>query len=484
MSGTTQKGKLLKGFLIYLLIHLCCNSVFAQKNEKDSDQPRSKANTIVQGSRQQPENDTLYTQNISLAINNSGGMGLGGSEGGGQMNFYPWIECDDCPVGPNNRAERYLFDASPFVMRIDGDDTLFFADIAYHDWLSQYPGTGRPNGMIQQTSIEEYGGNGIFNMVRNSGVFYTADSTIALEKFYYAPQGAASKSIGIGMKVYNISDQILNDVWIGDIDDWDIPSDSLYNNGGSFNESRQLIYQYGWETAEPDTFCGGQNDCAEADRRYGGSTFMGRFKYDGSTGNMEFEGYPHLAFTWKLSSLLNEGYVVYDSLFNPWITDELMGYVSYTAFAPPDSHFVDLVTVTLYGNYNLDTEDTLYILRAITSEYQDSGSETDPSDFLNSSDYIRSIMQEQAGYCCRIWGHPGDCNTDGTIDLLDILCMIDYKFKNGEGVIWPGPSNPHIGPFQCRSIIDCNGDGTINLLDVLVLINYKFKHGPAPVCPL
>jgi len=63
----------------------------------------------------------------------------------------------------------------------------------------------------------------------------------------------------------------------------------------------------------------------------------------------------------------------------------------------------------------------------------------------------------------------GDINNDNKIDLLDILYLIDYKFKDG-------PEPPVLG--AC----DLDGDDVINLLDILFLIDYKFKDGPAPYC--
>jgi len=63
----------------------------------------------------------------------------------------------------------------------------------------------------------------------------------------------------------------------------------------------------------------------------------------------------------------------------------------------------------------------------------------------------------------------GDVNNDGTIDLLDILQLIDFKFKEG-------------APPVVLASADVNSDHTINLLDILYLIEYKFKDGPSPYC--
>lgn len=64
----------------------------------------------------------------------------------------------------------------------------------------------------------------------------------------------------------------------------------------------------------------------------------------------------------------------------------------------------------------------------------------------------------------------GDVDRNEIINLLDILYLIDFKFKDG----------PQPYPLYAA---DANCDLTINLLDILYLIDFKFKEGPAP-CPL
>lgn len=72
--------------------------------------------------------------------------------------------------------------------------------------------------------------------------------------------------------------------------------------------------------------------------------------------------------------------------------------------------------------------------------------------------------------CGPLFGcEPGEVNGDGIINLLDILYLIEYKFKSG-----PAPQ-----PFEvCSGDVDCNC--VVNLLDILYLIEYKFKEGPPP----
>ncbi|MCK4223768.1 MAG: carboxypeptidase regulatory-like domain-containing protein [candidate division Zixibacteria bacterium] len=61
----------------------------------------------------------------------------------------------------------------------------------------------------------------------------------------------------------------------------------------------------------------------------------------------------------------------------------------------------------------------------------------------------------------------GDVNTDGIIDLGDIVYLINYLFKGG-----PAPDPIESG--------DCNCDEIVDLGDLVYLINYLYKQGPPP----
>jgi len=67
----------------------------------------------------------------------------------------------------------------------------------------------------------------------------------------------------------------------------------------------------------------------------------------------------------------------------------------------------------------------------------------------------------------------GDLNCDGAINVLDIVYLVNYKFKSGP--------EPHCDPITACS--DVNNDGQVNVLDIIYLVDYKFKGGPAPNCP-
>ncbi|MGB8656781.1 MAG: dockerin type I repeat-containing protein [Candidatus Zixiibacteriota bacterium] len=64
----------------------------------------------------------------------------------------------------------------------------------------------------------------------------------------------------------------------------------------------------------------------------------------------------------------------------------------------------------------------------------------------------------------------GDANCDWTVNIEDVIYLIDYLFKSG-----PAP----VAPLE-RGDATC--DGIIGIDDVMYLINYLFERGPAPSC--
>ncbi len=65
--------------------------------------------------------------------------------------------------------------------------------------------------------------------------------------------------------------------------------------------------------------------------------------------------------------------------------------------------------------------------------------------------------------------HCGDVNKDGGINILDVVDIINYKYKGG-----PPPMPEIIG--------DVDQSGAIDILDIIYIINFKYKGGPLPDC--
>ncbi len=73
---------------------------------------------------------------------------------------------------------------------------------------------------------------------------------------------------------------------------------------------------------------------------------------------------------------------------------------------------------------------------------------------------------------CRQAAEPfvrGDANTDGTIDIADIIATLSYLFSNGSA--------------YCLDAHDVNDDGNIDIADAVAGLNFQFNQGDDPPPP-
>jgi hypothetical protein len=77
----------------------------------------------------------------------------------------------------------------------------------------------------------------------------------------------------------------------------------------------------------------------------------------------------------------------------------------------------------------------------------------------------QGYWQNFAGCCDK----PGDANGDNTVNVGDVVFLINFVFKGG-----PAPA--------CKDEGDANHDCNVNVGDAVYLINFVFKSGPAPLC--
>lgn len=64
----------------------------------------------------------------------------------------------------------------------------------------------------------------------------------------------------------------------------------------------------------------------------------------------------------------------------------------------------------------------------------------------------------------------GDPNSDGAINVAEILYLVNYLFKGGPA------------PLPLLESGDANCDGKVNVADIVYLVAYLLKSGPKPVC--
>jgi len=69
-----------------------------------------------------------------------------------------------------------------------------------------------------------------------------------------------------------------------------------------------------------------------------------------------------------------------------------------------------------------------------------------------------------------VYATRGDATHDGTIDVADVILLLNYLFIDG-----PAPEIFETGDANCDEVID--------IADVVYLINYLFMGGPPPCEP-
>ena len=74
-----------------------------------------------------------------------------------------------------------------------------------------------------------------------------------------------------------------------------------------------------------------------------------------------------------------------------------------------------------------------------------------------------------AGYVHASFVMRGDANSDGVIDVGDVVYLVGYLYRNG-----PAPDPLWTG--------DCNCDDIVNIGDVVYLVSYLYRGGPEPCC--
>lgn len=181
---------------------------------------------------------------------------------GNSLNFFDDCDTTDNVTGSDN-ALIYLFDASPFLLRIKGTDTAMSSSFWNGSYGSEY-GFRRYRGCSTDSSAGDY-------QYGDMEGFLSSDSTMGLRWEIWAPSHPDTCDFMVRrLWVWNRTSFDINGVYIGQLMDWDVPSDAGVENGSGYDTTRQLIYSFGAEYG-PDQIP--NNDCVPADQRTGGSAF-------------------------------------------------------------------------------------------------------------------------------------------------------------------------------------------------------------------
>jgi hypothetical protein len=415
---------------------------------------------VVADTLQFPEWASIRTQCKRISLSNAGNMGNAGRTPGYNLDFFDDCDVTDNDIGRDNNARIYLRDASPFLLRVKGNDTVLNAYVFDADW-TESNGFLPTEGLTLDSSHADY-------QYLSTGKILAKDSLTALECDYWAPLHPDSCDFIVQrLKIYNNGGGTTNGVFIGEIMDWDIPSDDMVENGSGDDISRKMMYCYGAEY-QPDTIC--NDNCVLSDSRYGAYAY-----YDGYRMPFDDPGDSLRTLRGVFTGLYSDwvaptGRIVPSQLYEK--LTELTTYQAWQSTHPEmeDSLYQNLIMVSAIGQYNIAATDTLTFVNIFATEYDGGLSRLQITiekarSWIGSRPDIFSWPGPTA--CCN---KPGDANNNGTVNILDVTYTINYLYKGG-----PAP--------PCLYEADANGDCLVDVLDCIRLVKYVFCGGAAPICP-
>jgi len=211
---------------------------------------------------------------------------------------------------------------------------------------------------VQITNSESYseGSHYIY-----STTFLSHDSLITLQKTWYAPADPDTCHFIIqSMRIWTNS-QPVSGLTIGEVVDWDIPSDTGVRNSSGSDEMSQRIWQSGSEYNQDDS-----SECQENDHRYGGIVVLGTFSKPTDWASAQNLGGAYGAYTASNADFVygNENGFVAQELYTEMQTSGFRDYAN----PNPDSAFVDLhMVMTFVNNYDLMMGDTFIAYSALVT---------------------------------------------------------------------------------------------------------------------
>jgi len=129
-----------------------------------------------------------------------------------------------------------------------------------------------------------------------------------------------------------------------------------------------------------------------------------------------------------------------------------------------ESYWLKGDTTNTVSDPNADTDlDSLDNLGEYQNNTWPTDPDTDDDGYLDGIEVLRGSDPLDSCSIC------GDINRSGSINLLDILYLINYLYKDGNSPIIP-------------DMVDVNNSGSIDIMDAVYLINYLYKSGPEPNC--
>ncbi|MCX6835258.1 MAG: hypothetical protein NTW07_09040, partial [candidate division Zixibacteria bacterium] len=428
---------------------------------------------------------------VALAVSNFGEIGgLGGTIGPtvGQDNYSNFdgrvnldykesgLEC-----GTREEDAVYLYSGSPFTMLYDyplGDGAELTC--SYND-RDQADVTGWDPTPDRGSITGGVSTNGTYDSVY-TGRFVNRDTSLVMERIFYAPRSThpANDTINFVIcytKFYSGDGQAHHFVTVGDVVDWDVPSEVRLNNISGISTSGSFVYAQGTDTT-------GVLSCQRNVNRFAAEAFIGGYTsaeelYDSCTNNQTF--YNQIAMAQTIlsdTSHLRDGTPLDPPQPNPKLWRQAIDYGDHLQGDATAQN--QAIWLTYAHLITLREVDTLHFWTVLTTVRNGSLAQLEAQVVRAKQWYWRTIRHccyVYLGCCCQRVGNANNLGTyPNEVTISDIQLLVTAKFISS----LPCEQNLH-----CLAEADVNQSGGANpackditISDIQTLVNHLFIAGP------
>ncbi len=434
-------------------------SIDLANNSSNNPNVTISINTVVADTVIEVEFDTIATPSTALAVSSIGGHGVGTVVAGG-VNLDYTATGGDCDAN----ASTYVFDGGPFVITGVGGTPLYTTGL-FNQSIADTTAFKR----IAGTSPASVAGPNYDGYV--TGVFVNRDSTIGISREWFAPDATSGANdtaqyVISCTRFYNLTGSAINNVIVGEIIDWDIPSAQGSNNRSGLTGG--IVYQQGIDTNDAV-------ECQPFANRFGGSDVLGwyytsAFAGDTCVNNTERGQY----------ASLNASQLFPGSSSNGDLDTILPNIAAIGLAEAANTDTLDQHITTFYGStnnadftggtgYTLPVGDTLVVYTAYATVKNGSAADLGTA-LTDACTWYNDNIRPGCSVCGCCVGSTGDVNCDGSVGLPDLSTLIDHLFIT-------------FTPLCCDGEGDVNADGSVGLPDLSTLIDNLFiTFTPLPPC--
>jgi hypothetical protein len=396
--------------------------------------------------------DTVSTGTVQLLAGSHGEMGGTGNLGEGGLNLDYVDLGGDC----DSTANVYLYSGSPFVIIDHGDSSYSFSHSTYE--LSDA-------GMLAFKPIAEGGGPQHLSGSNwdgfTTGTMLDNTQKIAMVKTFYAPTGGFDSANFIieVLKVWAYDTTRAHRIAVGEILDWDVPSDRQSDNQTGIVSD--MVYFQGVDTSIAK--------CQDNQGRYAASAFLAWGEnVDTAQGDCNLDDRFYGMYVVPANEVPDGLEEAESFLYN---TGAHTGLTTLEG----ESDFAEVVTYL--HRYDIHPGDTLTFYSALVT-IRDGNSTDLYASSEAASAWFQTVLVPNCSpltCCVGITGNV-DCDTEEHIDIGDLTRLLQCVYLN------PGPDC-----FCCPEEANMDGDasGLIDIGDLTALIAYLYippNPLPAP-CP-